>query len=54
MTDADHAYVAAARGRISLYRGKECVEMNIPEAEAVDKLLALIENDRNISKQVNE
>ena len=54
MADADYGYVGAARGRISLYRGKECVEMNIPEAEAVDKLLALIENDRNISKQVNE
>ena len=46
MADADYGYVGAARGRISLYRGKECVEMNIPEAEAVDKLLALIENDR--------
>ena len=54
MADADYGYVGAALGRISLYRGKECVEMNIPEAEAVDKLLALIENDRNISKQVNE
>ena len=54
MADADYGYVGAARGRISLYRGKECVEMNIPEAEAVDKLLALIENDRNMSKQVNK
>ncbi|MBR1733022.1 MAG: (E)-4-hydroxy-3-methylbut-2-enyl-diphosphate synthase [Alloprevotella sp.] len=45
MADADYGYVGAARGRISLYRGKECVEKNIPEAEAVEKLLALIARD---------
>ncbi|MBR1711844.1 MAG: (E)-4-hydroxy-3-methylbut-2-enyl-diphosphate synthase [Alloprevotella sp.] len=45
MADADYGYVGAARGNISLYRGKECVEKNIPEAEAVEKLLALIEHD---------
>ena len=42
MADADYGYVGAGRGKISLYRGKECVEKNIPEAEAVDKLLELI------------
>ena len=42
MADADYGYVGAGRGRISLYKGKECVEKNIPEAEAVDKLVALI------------
>jgi len=46
MADADYGYVGAARGRISLYRGKECVEKNIPEEEAVDRLLQLIESDR--------
>ena len=46
MADADYGYVGAGRGRISLYRGKECVEMNIPEAEAVDKLLEIIDRDR--------
>lgn len=46
MADADYGYVGAARGKVSLYRGKQCVEKNIPEAEAVDKLLALIERDR--------
>jgi (E)-4-hydroxy-3-methylbut-2-enyl-diphosphate synthase len=46
MADADYGYVGAGRGKISLYRAKECVEKNIPEAEAVDHLLALIENDR--------
>ena len=46
MADADYGYVGAGRGKISLYKGKECVEKNIPEEEAVDHLLALIQNDR--------
>ena len=46
MADADYGYVGAGRGKISLYRAKECVEKNIPEAEAVDHLLALIKQDR--------
>lgn len=46
MADADYGYVGAARGKVSLYRGKVCVEKNIPTEEAVEKLLALIESDR--------
>lgn len=46
MADADYGYVGAGRGRVSLYRGKECVLKNIPQEEAVDQLLALIESDR--------
>jgi len=42
MADADYGYVGAGPGKISLYKGKECVEKAIPEAEAVDKLLELI------------
>lgn len=42
MADADYGYVGAARGKVSLYKKKECVEMNIPAEEAVDKLLKLI------------
>ena len=45
MADADYGYVGAGRGKISLYRAKECVEKNIPESEAVDKLLELIRKD---------
>ncbi|MBP3774656.1 MAG: 4-hydroxy-3-methylbut-2-en-1-yl diphosphate synthase [Bacteroidaceae bacterium] len=45
MADADYGYVGAARGRISLYRGRECVEKNIPEEEAVAHLLQLLRND---------
>ena len=47
MADADYGYVGAGRGRISLYRQKECVLKNIPEEEAVDRLLELIEQDRH-------
>ena len=46
MADADYGYVGAGRGKISLYKGKQCVEKNIPEEEAVDRLLAFIQNDR--------
>ena len=46
MADADYGYVGAGRGKISLYKQKVCVEKNIPEEEAVDKLLELIKNDR--------
>ncbi|MBQ1798337.1 MAG: flavodoxin-dependent (E)-4-hydroxy-3-methylbut-2-enyl-diphosphate synthase, partial [Muribaculaceae bacterium] len=42
MADADYGYVGAARGRISLYKGKECIEKNIPEEEAIDRLVNLI------------
>ena len=46
MADADYGYVGAGRDRISLYRGKECVLKNIPQEEAVEQLLALIEADK--------
>ena len=45
MADADYGYVGAARGKVSLYRKKECVEKNIPEEEAIEKLLQLIESE---------
>ena len=46
MADADYGYVGAGRERISLYRGKECVMKNIPQEEAVERLLRLIEGDK--------
>lgn len=46
MADADYGYVGAGRGKISLYKNKECVLKNIPEEEAVDRLLELIAADR--------
>ena len=45
MADADYGYVGAGRGKISLYRQKVCVEKNIPEEQAVEKLLELIRAD---------
>jgi (E)-4-hydroxy-3-methylbut-2-enyl-diphosphate synthase len=47
MADADYGYVGAGVGRVSLYKGKECVKKNIPEAEAVEELLRLIEVTSN-------
>lgn len=42
MADADYGYVGAGRGKVSLYKKKVCIEKNIPEEEAVERLLALI------------
>ena len=49
MADADYGYVGAGRERVSLYRGKECVLKNIPQEEAVEQLLKLIEQDKQQS-----
>ena len=48
MADADYGYVGAGRGRISLYKGKECIKKNIPEDEAESQLIELI-NKHNSS-----
>jgi (E)-4-hydroxy-3-methylbut-2-enyl-diphosphate synthase len=42
MADADFGYVGGAPGKINLYVGKTAVKFNIPEAEAVDRLVDLI------------
>ena len=47
MADADYGYVGAGRDRVSLYRGKELVLKNIPQEEAVEQLLKLIDEDKN-------
>ena len=47
MADADFGYVGGAPGKINLYKGKKCVEVNIPQEQAIDRLIALIkENGR--------
>jgi (E)-4-hydroxy-3-methylbut-2-enyl-diphosphate synthase len=51
MADADYGYVGAGRGKISLYKQKECIEKNIPEAEAVDKLIELIKANGDWKEQ---
>ncbi len=45
MADADYGYVGGAPGQISLYRKKTLVKRGVPEAEAVDELIALIKAD---------
>ncbi|MCP5545610.1 MAG: flavodoxin-dependent (E)-4-hydroxy-3-methylbut-2-enyl-diphosphate synthase [Akkermansiaceae bacterium] len=42
MADADFGYVGGAPGKINLYVGKTAVKFNIPEAEAVGRLIDLI------------
>ncbi len=42
MADADYGYVGAGPGRVSIYKGKECVVKNIPAAEALPRLLEII------------
>ncbi len=42
MADADYGYVGAAPGRITLYKGREVIERNIPQEEALDRLIELI------------
>ena len=44
MADADFGYVGAAAGKVSLYKGKQCIEKNIPEDQAVQRLIELIQN----------
>ncbi len=45
MADADYGYVGAEQGKISLYKKKELVEKNIPQEEAIQRLIRLIKNN---------
>ncbi|MGM9813283.1 MAG: (E)-4-hydroxy-3-methylbut-2-enyl-diphosphate synthase [Muribaculaceae bacterium] len=45
MADADYGYVGAAVGKISLYKGKECIEKNIPQDDAIPRLIELIKQN---------
>lgn len=47
MADADYGYVGAGKNKITLYKGKNCVEKNIPENEAVEKLVQLIKKNND-------
>lgn len=51
MADADYGYVGAGRGKVSLYKQKECIEKNIPEEEAVEKLIELIKANGDYTEQ---
>ena len=43
MADADWGYVGEGNGKVSIYKGKEAVLRHVPENEAIDRLLELIE-----------
>lgn len=45
MADADYGYVGAAAGHVSLYKNKICVEKNIPQDNAIERLIALIKEN---------
>lgn len=51
MADADYGYVGEGAGKVAIYRGKEPVYRSVPQEEAIDILLQLIENDANKNKQ---
>ena len=45
MADADWGYVGEGNGKVSIYKGKTPVLRHVPESEAIDRLLELIETD---------
>lgn len=45
MADADYGYVGGLPDHISLYRGQQVVERNIPQEQAIDRLIELIKAD---------
>ena len=54
MADSDYGYVGAARGKISLYKKKECIEKNIPEEHAVERLIQLIKDNGDYVEDTQE
>ncbi len=54
MADADYGYVGAAPGRITLYKGRTVIEKNIPQEEALDRLIALIRANGDWSEPAAE
>lgn len=52
MTDADFGYVGSGNSMVTLYKGKNIIFKNIPETEAVEKLMELI-NNRDQQNQKN-
>lgn len=53
MADADYGYVGTGPGKISLYKEKEVVKRNIPENEAVDELISLIQDNGDWIDPIN-
>lgn len=53
MADADYGYVGAARGKVSLYKGKECILKNIDQETAAQELLNYIQHDQTANPSGN-
>jgi len=53
MADADYGYVGTGAGKITLYKGREVVTRNIAENEAVEALVALIQEHGDWVEQVS-
>jgi (E)-4-hydroxy-3-methylbut-2-enyl-diphosphate synthase len=45
MADADYGYVGSGKGRVTLYKAREVVKRNIPEASALDELIRVIKEN---------
>ena len=45
MADADYGYVGEGKGKVAIYRGKEPVLRRVPQEQAIDALLKIIEED---------
>jgi len=45
MADADFGYVGGAPGKINLYKGKKCIEVNIPQEESIARLIEFIKKE---------
>ena len=44
MAGADYGYVGAGAGKVHIYKGTDLIFKNVPEKDAVNKLLGLIES----------
>ena len=54
MADADFGYVGEGAGKVSIYRGKEAVMRSVPQEEAIERLLEIIEQSSAESERIKE
>lgn len=54
MADADFGYVGEGAGKVSIYRGKEAVMRSVPQEEAIERLLEIIEQSSAESGRIKE
>ncbi len=50
MADADYGYIGSAEGKVHIYKGRKAVFKNVPEEEAIHKLLEMIDDERQTGK----